>query len=121
MKAVVISSILLGIVTLGVILGIFAVSGQSDNLIRLAEALDPTLPDSDAQFEALKKEWQHFEAAIAYLIDYREIETVSCAFIDMENYLHSQNTADFFSAKEKFIHALDRIQKISRITPENIL
>lgn len=121
MKAVIISSILLGIVTLGVILGIFAVSGRADSLIGLAETLDPAAPDMEDRFAALKDEWQNFEKAVAYLVDYRDIETVSSAFIDMENYRHSQNMADFFSAKEKFIHALDRIRKISRITPENIL
>ena len=121
MKAVIISSVLLGIVTLGVILGIFAVGQRADLLIDLAESLDPAAPDGDARFIELKDEWQRFEKTVSYLVDYRDIETVSSAFIDMENYRYSQNMADFFSAKEKFIHALDRIRKISRITPENIL
>ena len=121
MKAVIISSILLGLVTLGVIFGIFFVGGKANSLICLAEEFDPASPEGDAQFEKLKEEWTHFEEQIAYLIDYREIETVSNAFIDMENYKDSQNTADFFAAREKFIHALDRIRKISHITPENIL
>lgn len=124
MKALIISVILLLSVISGVVANTVYTSSVTQELTSLTLQLIDDGNDIDGKkkiYSLIKERWNCASGIFIFLYDYREIESVEILLLELESSLRLENDEELLISSRKFIHYVERLEKISKISFANIV